>query len=91
MPSLIALWQQARTLVRAMHQDEDAGFSCQTANQAAFDQLQFAIGEALREEREAGSRHYKAAWKEWISTAQSNHKGWAHRWASLKEPWRPVD
>jgi hypothetical protein len=73
-----------------MTQDEHAGFSCHAVNLAAFDHLQQAISEALREEQEAGRKHHTEAWKEWVGTAQTNHKGWAHRWTGLKEPWRPV-
>ena len=31
-----------------------------------------------------------SSWRDWVREAQSHHKGWAHRWTSLKEHWRPV-
>ncbi len=88
-PQLIHLHQKARTYIQAMQQDERAGFESPLANQAALNHLQHEINERMREERESSSKHYTEAWRSWIGTAQTSHTGWAHRWTSNKEHWKP--
>ncbi len=31
-----------------------------------------------------------ASWKEWVRDSQAHRKGWAHKWTTLRQHWRPL-
>ena len=89
-PALIALWQQAQGLARAVLQDEQAGRLCPEANEVAFREFLQVLDDALEEERGHLRRDAGTAWGSWILEANNEHKGWAHRWTTVKEGWKPT-
>ncbi len=89
-PALIGLLIQATQLADALVIDEQRGTTCPSVNSAAFGDLHGEIQKAIEEERRASSQKHSHNWKQWVHEAGTKHKGWAHKWTTIKEQWQPT-
>ena len=89
-PALIGLRHRATKLVKALEADELSQLQCRQLNEAAFQHFLGEVSEALEEERRHLRGCHSQAWRAWVREAEGSHKGWAHRWTSQREHWRPV-
>ena len=88
--SLIGLRHRAQTLIRALLMDEAANRSCQELNAAALQTFLGEVTEALDQERRLLQQGHLRSWKEWVRSAARENRGWAHKWSTIKEQWKPL-
>ena len=88
-PGLIGMLQRALVLIGAFVADEASGAACAVLKSTAFQEFYSEVGQAVSEEKEAIKGSHLEAWRAWVHEAGKEHQGWAHRWTSVKDLWKP--
>ncbi len=88
-PCLINMLQRARVLISALAADEASGAVCTVLNSNAFHELYADVGQAVDEEKTTIRGNQIEAWKAWVQEAGKERPGWAHRWTSVRDLWKP--
>ncbi len=88
--ALIGLHQRAQTLIQALAMDETYHRTNTELNETAFRDFLGEVTSALEHERRQLQAGHLQSWKAWVREAAREHRGWAHRWSTIKEQWKPL-
>ena len=87
--ALIGLRMRAQTIIRALIMDELACTSCQELNAATLQTFLGEVSDALDQEHRSLQQGHLRSWKDWVRESSREHRGWAHKWSTIKEQWKP--